>query len=80
MATDPKSEPRGAIHIEFHESGLRIESEGNLRPEELGTAAFYLTRTANQLLDAAAFRQAESTDDKGIAIVRALPDNLRKVD
>jgi len=73
--------PRGQIIIEFHPGGQRIASEGDVRPEELAIAAFYLTRTANQLLDAAAFQAAERNDASGIAVVRAMPDALaRKAD
>jgi hypothetical protein len=58
--------------------GLAISSDGDVQPTDLFLAAAHLTRVANQLLDAATFRAAQSTDAKGIEVVRAMPDALQQ--
>lgn len=57
--------------------GLEIRSDGAVAPQELFMAAAFLTRTANQMLDAVAMSRAMSNDPKGLEVVRAMPDNLR---
>lgn len=53
---------------------LTIKSDGEIAPQDLIMSAFYLQRTANMMLDAAAYQAAKRTDPDGIAIARAMPD------
>lgn len=69
----------GTVVVETFEGGaLRIHTEGpGVRPQDLMLAAAFLTRTANQMLDADALARAQTDDPKGLEIVRAMPDALR---
>lgn len=58
--------------------GIALSNTGTIEPTDLFLAAAHLTRIANQFLDAATMRAAESSDPKGIAVVRAMPDALRQ--
>ena len=76
MAKEP--EIIGSLVVEITtEHSLRIHSEGNVSPQDLLMASAFITRTANQLLDAAAYQAAQATDPKGIEVVQAIPDALK---
>lgn len=78
MSSPKTPEPVGTVTIRVMADGaLSIASEG-ASPNALFLAAAYLTRTANQMLDAEAYRAAQTDDKSGIAVVRAMPDALRQ--
>lgn len=78
MSNPVTPEPVGTITITVMPDGaLSISSEG-VTPNAMLLAAAYLTRTANQMLDAQAYMDAQKADPKGLAVVRAMPEALRQ--
>lgn len=76
MASEPKIV--GTLTIDVTDThGLNIRSVGEVIPQDIFVACAFLTRTANQLLDAAAYQAAQATDPNGIAVVQAIPDALK---
>lgn len=77
MTADKQPAPRGSIHVDISDIGQDIKLDGAVNTADLFIAAGYLTRTANQLADAATMRAAERDDKAGLQVVRAMPDALR---